>query len=92
MERWLEEFFALTTYEISIPVLRDPALAPSGRTGLVVSTLMEHALHRHVRGMGWHEEYQRLCEERVVDVLASAGLFVNVGVQGPAGDGGPPRP
>jgi phytoene dehydrogenase-like protein len=68
---WTRRYFELTTYEISCPVLRDPALAPAGKTGLVVSTLMEHALHRHIHGLGWHEEYQRLCNECMVDVLGS---------------------
>jgi phytoene dehydrogenase-like protein len=68
---WTRRWFDLNTFEISIPVLRDPALAPAGKTGLIVSTLMEHALHRHIREMGWHEEYQRFCDERMVDVLGS---------------------
>jgi phytoene dehydrogenase-like protein len=68
---WTRRYFDLTTYEISCPALRDPTLAPAGKTGLVVSTLMEHALHRHVREMGWHEEYQRLCDDCIVDVLGS---------------------
>jgi phytoene dehydrogenase-like protein len=68
---WTRRYYELTTYEISCPALRDPALAPAGKTGLVVSTLMEHALHRHVHGMGWHEEYQRLCDDCIVDVLGS---------------------
>jgi len=66
---WTRRYFDLTTYEISVPVLRDPTLAPAGKTGLIVSTLMEHALHRHVHAMGWHEEYQRLCDECMVGVL-----------------------
>jgi phytoene dehydrogenase-like protein len=68
---WTRRYFELTTYEISCPVLRDPALAPAGKTGLIVSTLMEHALHRHISSLGWHEEYQRLCDECIVDVLGS---------------------
>lgn len=68
---WTRRYLELTTYEISRPVLRDPALAPAGKTGLIVSTLMEHALHRHVSDMGWHEEYQRLCDECMVEVLGS---------------------
>jgi len=70
IEDWTRRYFELTTYEISIPVLRDPSLAPPGKTGLVVSTLMEHALHRHVKALGWHEEYQRFCEDRMVEVLS----------------------
>lgn len=39
-ESALEAYLRYTTYEISIPCLRDPALAPPGKTGLIVSTLM----------------------------------------------------
>jgi phytoene dehydrogenase-like protein len=66
---WTRRFLELTTYEIAFPVLRDPSLAPAGMTGLVVSTLMEHALHKHVREMGWIEDYQRLCDDTIVEVF-----------------------
>ena len=61
MERWLEEFFALTTYEISIPVLRDASLAPEGKTGLVISTLFDYDIARAAREMGWYAELKELC-------------------------------
>jgi phytoene dehydrogenase-like protein len=69
---WTRRYFDLTTYEISVPALRDPTLAPAGKTGLIVSTLMEHALHRHVHALGWHEEFQRLCDECMIGVLDAA--------------------
>ncbi len=68
---WTRRYLGLTTYEVSFPVLRDPSLAPAGMTGLIVSTLMEHALHRHIRDMGWIEEYQRFCDDTIVEVLGS---------------------
>jgi phytoene dehydrogenase-like protein len=61
MERWLEDFFALTTYEISIPVLRDASLAPEGKTGLVISTLFDYHIARTAREMGWYAEFKELC-------------------------------
>jgi phytoene dehydrogenase-like protein len=39
---------------------------------------MEHALHRHVNGLGWHEEYQRLCDDCMVAVLGST-IFPRLG-------------
>jgi phytoene dehydrogenase-like protein len=68
---WTRRYLELTTYEVSFPVLRDPSLAPAGMTGLIVSTLTEYALHRHVRDMGWTGEYQRLCDDTIVEVLGS---------------------
>ena len=34
---WLDKFLNLNTFEISVPVLRDPALAPEGQTGIMIS-------------------------------------------------------
>jgi phytoene dehydrogenase-like protein len=69
VERWLKEFFALTTYEISIPVLRDPSLAPSGQSGLIVSLLFDYALTQHIEEMGWYEPFKTLCEQCVIATL-----------------------
>src|SRR5690606_34508889 len=35
VKAYLDAFFARTTYEVSIPVLKDPAMAPPGKTGLI---------------------------------------------------------
>jgi phytoene dehydrogenase-like protein len=69
IERWLKEFFALTTYEISIPVLRDPSLAPAGQSGLIVSVLFDYALTDRIQEMGWYEPFKALCERYVVATL-----------------------
>ena len=41
LETWMREFLRLTTFEISVPALRDVKLAPEGKTGLIVSTLTD---------------------------------------------------
>jgi phytoene dehydrogenase-like protein len=69
IEHWLEEFFALTTYEISIPVLRDPSLAPEGQSGLIVSVLFDYALTKRIQEMGWYEPFKALCERCVIAAL-----------------------
>ncbi|MRR36509.1 NAD(P)/FAD-dependent oxidoreductase, partial [bacterium] len=46
--QWLERFFALTTYEISCPVLRDASLAPAGKTGLIISVLFDYRLTKRI--------------------------------------------
>jgi phytoene dehydrogenase-like protein len=69
IERWLKEFFALTTYEISIPVLRDPSLAPAGQSGLIVSVLFDYALTRHIQEMGWYDPFKAFCERCVITTL-----------------------
>jgi len=69
IERWLKEFFTLTTYEISIPVLRDASMAPAGQSGLIVSVLFDYTLTRHIQEMGWYEPFKALCERYVIDAL-----------------------
>ena len=69
IEKWLERFFALTTYEISCPVLRDASLAPSGKTGLIVSVLFDYKLTKHIEEMGWYEEFKTFCETLIINNL-----------------------
>lgn len=69
IERWLKKFFSLTTYEISIPVLRDPSLAPTGKSGLIVSVLFDYALTQLIEEMGWYEPFKTLCEQCIISTL-----------------------
>ena len=69
IETWLEKFFARTTYEISCPVLRDSAVAPEGKTGLVVSLLFDYTLTKHVEDMGTYEAFKSLAETCIIDTL-----------------------
>lgn len=69
IEKWLEEFFSLTTYEISIPVMRDNSLAPAGKTGLIVSALFDYAITKRVEEMGWYEDFKAFCEKCMINAL-----------------------
>ncbi len=69
IEKWLEKFFALTTYEISIPVLRDASLAPPGKTGLVISVLFDYKLTKLIQDMGWYEDFKTLGESCMIKAL-----------------------
>jgi phytoene dehydrogenase-like protein len=69
IETWLTRFLQLTTYEISCPVMRDSALAPPGKTGLIVSLLFDYQLTKHIQEAGWYEEFKVYCEEHILDVL-----------------------
>ena len=66
---WLKRFLELTTYEISLPVLRDSSLAPQGQTGLIISSLFDYSLTKHIQAMGWYEEFRNLMSERMIEVL-----------------------
>lgn len=69
IEKWLERFFSLTTYEISCPVMRDTSLAPTGKTGLIISVLFDYRLTKHIEEQGWYDEFKVFCETLIIDKL-----------------------
>jgi len=77
MENWLERFFALTTYEISCPVMRDSSLAPQGKTGLIVSVLFDYGLTKRIQEMGWYEDFKILCETCIIKTL-NASIYPGI--------------
>ena len=69
IEKWLEKFFALTTYEISCPVMRDATLAPANKTGLIISVLFDYGLTKSIERAGWYEAFKSYCETRMIETL-----------------------
>lgn len=69
---WLDKFLALNTYEISVPALKDPDLAPEGKTGLIISILAEYDLFKMISEAGWYNEFITELEERIIKVLADS--------------------
>jgi phytoene dehydrogenase-like protein len=84
IENWLEQFFALTTYEITCPVLRDSSLAPQGKTGLIISVLFDYSLTKRIEEMEWYDEFKSFCEALIIKNLASTiypGIETNILLQ-----------
>jgi len=69
---WLNIFLALNTYEISVPALKDPDLAPEGKTGLIISILADYDLFKMIAEAGWYKEFITELEERIIKVLADS--------------------
>lgn len=69
IQAWLERFLPLTTYEISIPVLRDETLAPAGKTGLIVSLLFDYKLTKSIQEQGWENEFREQISKKIVITL-----------------------
>jgi len=69
--QWLDKYFQLTTYEISIPAFRNPELAPEGKTGLVISTLFEYDLIKKVKDASWYDEFKTEVENRMLHTLSN---------------------
>mgnify|MGYP005627298069 CR=1 FL=1 len=72
MLNWLDRFLSLNTYEISIPALKDPDLAPEGKTGLIISILAEYDLFKMIAEAGWYREFITEMEDRIIKVLAGS--------------------
>jgi phytoene dehydrogenase-like protein len=66
---WLRRYLDLTTYEISIPVLRDSSLAPAGQTALIISSLFDYSLTKQIQALGWYDEFKELVSEHMLEVL-----------------------
>lgn len=67
---WVRDFCALNTFEISIPAMRDPSLAPEGKTGLIISLLMEYELFEKAAADGWYQELKEHCENAIIEVFS----------------------
>lgn len=73
LDKWetrVREYLELTTYDISCPVLRDPTLAPEGKTGITVSTLMDYNFVSELEAQGHYDAFRELSMRAIVDVLA----------------------
>jgi phytoene dehydrogenase-like protein len=70
--RWLDEFLSLNTYEISVPALKDPSMAPEGKTGLIISLLADYDLFKLIAEAGWIEEFIMEMEDRIINILSGS--------------------
>lgn len=66
---WMSEYLEFTTYEIAIPSLRNEELAPLGKTGLVVSVLMDYDFIKNIKELGFYKEFKNFSEEKIIAVL-----------------------
>lgn len=75
--RWIEDYLECTTYEISCPVLRDKTLAPEGKTGLIISTLLDYSLVKCISDNGDYEKFKEFCTQKILGVLEKS-LFPGI--------------
>jgi len=74
---WVGAYLQLTTYEISCPALRDLSLAPEGKTGIIVSTLIDYSLVRFISDSGEYEPFKQFCSDKIAAVLETS-IFENI--------------
>jgi hypothetical protein len=66
LRRWTGSYLETTTYELSIPALRDPALAPAGKTGWIASTLFDYELAKFFADSGEYESFKSLATKTIL--------------------------
>ncbi len=69
---WLGQYLERTTYEISCPALRDASLAPEGKTGVIVSTLMDYHLVKYLSDLERYEQLKEFCTRKMIEVLETS--------------------
>jgi len=70
---WLDRFCELSTYEISIPVLKGQKPSPlKESTGVIVSTLFEYEIVKKAYESGWYGELKEELEKRIIKVLSDS--------------------
>lgn len=74
LKRWVVEYLEKTTFEISVPALRDATLAPEGKTGLIVSTLFDYDLTKVFSDAGEYQALKDLAQETILRVLEDSVL------------------
>lgn len=66
---WLGKYYERTTYEISCPSLRDASLAPERKTGIIISTLMDYALVKHLSDQGGYDDFKEYSIRKILSTL-----------------------
>jgi phytoene dehydrogenase-like protein len=69
---WTKRYLEHTTFEISIPVLRDPAMAPPGKTGVIISTLFDYSVTRRIMELGGYDEFKRSASAWIMEILEAS--------------------
>lgn len=69
VKSYLLEYFKYNTFEIAIPVLRDPDLAPEGKVGMEVSLFLDYELDKKMSDLGWANEMKEYMETLTITIL-----------------------
>jgi phytoene dehydrogenase-like protein len=69
---WVDRFLKNNTFEISIPGIKDPDLVPAGKSGLIISFIIEYKLFKKLEESGWYEEVRNEIEVRIINILSES--------------------
>jgi phytoene dehydrogenase-like protein len=71
---WITKLLKLNTFEISIPSLRDASLSPEHESTLIISTLFDYHLTKHVADQGWYEDFKENVTQVIIDIFSNSIL------------------
>jgi phytoene dehydrogenase-like protein len=69
LKAWFKDFARLTTYEISVPVVRDESLAPKNKSSVIISTLFSYALSKWLQSADLYEMFKKELSQAIIDIL-----------------------
>jgi phytoene dehydrogenase-like protein len=69
---WVDQYCELNTYEVSIPALRDAAMAPEGKTGLMISCLLDYDIVEKIDQSGWYSEFKEKLENNIIRIFSES--------------------
>ncbi len=69
VKNYIREYIFMNTFEIAIPVLRDPDLAPEGKSGVVISLLFDYLISKKIDDCGWTPELKVYIEDCIIDAI-----------------------
>ena len=69
---WVDQYCELNTYEVSVPALRDAAMAPEGKTGLMISCLLDYDIVEKIEQAGWYAEFKEKLENNIVRIFSES--------------------
>lgn len=69
LKSWINAFSQTTTYEISVPILRDKTLAPEGKSAVIISTLFDYDLTAWLSANNLYTEFKSMLTQAIINVL-----------------------
>lgn len=69
---WLDQYCELNTYEVSIPALRDAAMVPEGKTGVMISCLLDYDVVEKIEKAGWYGDFKDFLEKRIIGIFSGS--------------------
>jgi len=67
---WVTRYLWLTTFEVSIPALRDLECSPEGESSLIISTLFDYHLCKHIADCGHYDSFKKLITRVLIEYFS----------------------